>query len=285
MPLLLVLQKMEQLVRALDRKTRQVFIEAQIVEVVLSDSFQWGINWDKLMTLGVGSGDKKYDIKFETALSVGLADSFGKLSISTVDGDGLSAVLEALSAVADTNILSNPRLTVAEGNEASVQVVAKQPYQEQTTTRTDDGTETTAENYLFVEVGMTLKVRPTINEENFIQMAILPEISTISEWFGGAPQQAGAVPVVKTANAETVVTVKNGVTVMIAGLVKEELLKGTNSIPVLGDLPGIGKAFRSESDIERRTETIIFLTPRIVGGDRDVLFDQETPKPLKGIRE
>jgi len=273
-----------ELIGSFDRKTRKVFIEAKIVEVTLSDTFKWGIDWDTVLRMTISSAGQfsKYAIMPEIALPLDLAENFGKVTVNTVQGETVNAVLEMLSTVTETRILSNPHLTVVEGKEAKIEVIEKQPYEEETTTTASGGTTTTSKTYQWVDVGVLLNVTPHINEDGFITMSIRPEVSSISTWYGGAAQTAGAVPVVKSANAETTIIVKDGVTILIAGLIKEQKTSTINKIPFLGDLPYLGSAFRNVSDDIRRTETIVFLTPVIVGGDKSFLTKRNQPKQIKG---
>lgn len=281
------LKKVEEIVTAFDRRTREVFIEAKIVEVTLSDNFQWGIDWSYLSQYKHTFGDKKrrYSLKPQAKLPLNLSSAFGKLVVASIDTTDLTATLELLQTFAETKILSNPHITVEDGKEAEINVIEKQPYQLETTTTATGGTTTTSKNYQFVDVGVLLNVKPLINEDGFISMVIKPEVSSISTWYGGAPQTAGAVPVVKSANAETTVTIKDGVTIIIAGLIKDNKTKTVNKIPVFGDIPLIGKAFQNISDEIKRTETVVFLTPKVVDGERQFLLDKDIEKESKGIRE
>ena len=277
------MEEIETIIRAFDRKTRVVFIEAKIVEVTLADTFKWGVDWDRIIYL---AGDMaRYTINPEVTLPLSLTGSFGKITVDSVSSEHFDLVLEALSTVTETRILSNPHLMVEEGKEAKIEVTEKQPYQEETTTTASGGTTTTSQTYQWVDVGVTLNVTPKINEKGFISMLIKPVVSSISEWYGGDAQEAGAVPVVKSANAETTVTIKDGTTIIIAGLIKDNRTKSVNKIPLLGDIPLLGAAFTSNSDDVRRTETIVFLTPRIVKGDESFLLMKDMAKPTKGVRE
>ena len=280
------MEKIETVIKAFDRKTRQVFIEAKIVEVVLSDTFEWGIDWDVVLGWACKIGElANYTFHPEVALPLALEDDFGKVTITKVTGRDLNVVLEALSTLTDTRIISSPHLTVEEGKEATIEVIERQPYEEDTTVTAEGGTTTQSKTYQWIDVGVTLNVTPYINEDGYISMLIKPEVSSISTWYGGEAQSEGAVPVVKSANAETTVTIKDGVSIIIAGLIKENKTKTVNKIPFLGDIPLLGKAFENVSDDIRRTETIIFLTPRIVTGDEPFLLERDMPKPMKGVRE
>ena len=116
-------------------------------------------------------------------------------------------------------------------------------------------------------------------------MTIKPVMSSITSWYGGLAQAAGSVPVVKSANAQTIVTIKDGVTIIIAGLVKDNKTRTEEKIPVLGDIPWIGWAFKRINDEVTRTETIVFLTPKIVTGDTTFLLEKDQPKPLRGLKQ
>ncbi len=276
-------EKIETLLKAFDRKTREVFIEAKIVEVTLGDKFQWGVDWDTVLRL---AGQLRgVNILPNITLPLSLTSPGGKLTIRTVKTSNLDFVLELLGTVTETKILSSPHLTVEEGKEAKIEVIEKQPYQEQTTTTASGGTTTAATSYQWVNVGVTLNVTPRINKDGYIGMIIKPEMSSITTWYGGAAQAAGAVPVVKSANAQTTVTVKDGTTIIIAGMVKDNKTKTVNKRPILGDIPWVGKIFQKISDEVTRTETIVFLTPKIVDGDRAFLLEKDMPKPMKEIRE
>jgi len=277
------LEKIEVLIKTFDRRTREVFIEAKIVEVTLGDKFQWGIDWSRIVKMA--GSLSAIAVTPHVALPLSLTGTYGKVTVATTSGNNLSIILEALSTVTETRILSNPHITVEEGKESKIEVIEKQPYQEQTTTTASGGTTTASTSYQWVNIGVTLSVTPRINEDGYISMLIKPEVSSISTWYGGAAQAAGAVPVVKSANAQTTVTIKDGVTIIIAGLVKDNKTKSDNKIPLLGSIPWIGMAFKKTSDEIIRTETVVFLTPRIVSGDDTFLLEKDMPKPSKGIRK
>ncbi|MFH0983899.1 MAG: secretin N-terminal domain-containing protein [Candidatus Omnitrophota bacterium] len=281
-----VLKKVDVLVNAFDRKIREVFIDAKIVEVTLNDKFQWGIDWSRVITVAGKFSAMTIVPQAAFPLLLDKVTGMGKMTVSTTSSKNkLDVVLEALESLAETRVLSNPHITVEEGKEAKVEVIEKQPYEEDTTTTATGGTVTNAKSYQWVEIGVSLSVTPHINQDGFISMVIKPVMSSISAWYGGEPQAAGAVPVVKSANAQTTVTIKDGVTIIIAGLVKDNKTKRESKIPVLGDIPWLGMAFKRINDEVSRTETIVFLTPRIVTGEESFLLEKDRPKPLKGIRK
>lgn len=276
-------KRIETLLNAFDRKARQVFIEAHIVEVTLGDQFQWGVDWEKVLRITGTQG-----LKFIPTISLPLSaatTALGTLSIKTANATSANAVIQLLGTVTETKILSNPHLTVEEGKEAKIEVIEKQPYEEDTTTTASGGTTTASKSYRWVNVGVTLNVTARINSDGNINMLIKPEVSSIETWYGGAAQTAGAVPVVKSSNAQTTVNIKDGTTIIIAGMISDNKVKTVKKIPFFGDLPWVGKAFQNVDDHITRTETIVFLTPKIVEGDKSFLLEKEMPKPIEGIRE
>ena len=172
---------------------------------------------------------------------------------------------DALETVGETNILSAPRIMVVNNKEAKILVGSTEPYVTTTTTTPSAGPTTTAESVNFIDVGVKLYVTPTIHEDDFITMKIKPEVSSVTSNL--TTSNNNTIPIVETSEAETTVNVKDGVTVIIGGLIKEETINTTKQIPFLGKIPVLGMIFRSTNNSTSKTEIVIFLTPRIVTGD------------------
>ncbi|MCK5014696.1 MAG: type II secretion system protein GspD [Candidatus Omnitrophica bacterium] len=275
------MEKIKTIIEAFDRKTRGVFIEAKIVQVTLSDTFKWGIDWDVLFN---NAGDKPgLSLKPEVDMPASLS-TFGKLSVSrTKNNYELGAVLEAISTIGKTKILSNPHIATEEGKEATINVITQQPYSQTTTTTTDAAT-TQSTQFTFVDVGVKLNVIATINADDYLSIVIKPEVSSITSFFPDSASEQ-RVPVIETANAESTVLVKDGTTIIIAGMIKDTKSHSVNKVPFFGDLPVVGRLFSNESDEIQRTETIVFLTPRIISGDESFLLERDMVKDMKGIRK
>lgn len=274
------LRRIEDLVRLFDRRPRQVFIEAKMVEVDLNDQFSLGINWNHVFE-GI---DPRFSLSTASStLSANrtASDKTFSLNYSTIAAGGeLSAVLEALKTVGETRVLSNPQIAVMDGQEAKIEVVEDQPYKE---VQYEAGTtNVTGTTYLFKKVGVQLAVTPRINDEDMISVEVRPESSTITTWYDGVEQEG--TPVVKQSVAETTVLVKDGVTIVIGGLIKDQKQKTVNSVPLLGDIPLLGRLFKYERNTTRKTETVCFLTPRIVTGDETYLRMQEEKKAPKFLK-
>lgn len=256
------LKEFAQLMQAFDERTREVLIDAKIVQVVLSDKFQLGIDWQYFLS-------KQLKLVGATALNLtgGGSATFNALDASKA-GEA-KIVLEALRAFGNTRILSEPRLTVANNQEAKILVGSKEPYVTTQISQTGTGTSVSAESVNFIDVGVKLFVTPTIARDNFISMKIRPEVSSKTGSLTTA--QKNEIPIVETAETETVLLVEDGGTVILGGLIKDENTVDQQRIPILGDVPILGIPFRSNKHTAKKTELVIFLTPHVVTGGKGEL--------------
>jgi type II secretory pathway component GspD/PulD (secretin) len=255
------IQEIQRIINAFDRKTREVVIQAKIIEVRLDDRLAIGVDWEAVFKALV---DMQLKTVFPVAAQAGGAlTASGKLIFSTVGSEKLKAVLELIQTVGKTNILSTPHIAVVENEEAKILVGTREAYVTSAVTQTA-ASATTAEQVTFVDVGLQFKVTPTINQDGFVSMKIRPEVSSVSRLLTTAA--GNVIPVVDTSSAETTVLVKDGTTLVIAGLMKDEKVGAERKFPVLGDIPVVGALFRSRDDRVTKTELIIFLTPTIISG-------------------
>ncbi len=253
------IEAMERMILAFDEKHEEVLIEAKIIQIILSNQFQMGVDWEAVVS-------NYHSLDLDTAMSVlNSTDKHGQLSIGTIANDDYTALLEALDSVGKTNILSSPHITAINNEEAKILVGSTEPYVTTTTTTPATGPTTTAESVNFIDVGVKLYVTPTIHKDRNITMKIKPEVSSVTRFL--TTGNNNQIPIVETSQAETTVLVKDKVTIVIGGLIKDEKVATINKVPFLGDLPLLGFAFRNKDDLVRKTELVIFLTPRIITGD------------------
>ncbi|MBM3248464.1 MAG: hypothetical protein FJZ10_03455 [Candidatus Omnitrophica bacterium] len=254
------MDKISKTIAAFDEKTKEVTIEAKILQIDLSDQFQMGVDWDKIFHYNNITLAGNFDVDTGgsgNTLTVGNAD-FSKYSYY--------ALIKALDTVGKTNTLSTPRITVLNNQEARILVGTKEVYVSTSTTNTT-GISTTAEQVTFVDVGVTLSVTPTINADGFVTMKIKPEVSSTGTPYTTA--SGNKIPVVSTSVAETSVMVKDGTTIIIGGLIKDKVSDTVKKLPFFGDIPLLGLAFRSKDKTTTKTELAIFLTPHIISGEAD----------------
>jgi type II secretory pathway component GspD/PulD (secretin) len=247
------LDRIAALMQELDRQPRQILIEAKILEITLGDDESFGMDWKVMFNLG--------DSRFSFGVQ-GLSKPASGLDIHLINPVNADLVLRALHERNLVRTLSTPKLLALEDQQAETIIGDRAGYKVTTTIN-----QVTTESIQFLESGVILRVTPSVDNENRILLAIHPEVSlgTIS---------ASGIPSQKTTEVTTNMLVEDGQTVFIAGLIKQDTNESRNGVPVLGDIPGIGRLFSNESTKVNRTETIVLITPRIVADTR-ALYDDE----------
>lgn len=254
------LKEIAKIITAFDEKTPQVLIDAQVIEIKPSDKFEMGVDWDYWI---------RNHFRITSNLPIGTT---GRLLLGTTASTPTStgqykAVVDLLRTIGDTKILSSPRIMVLNNQEAKIHVGTKDAFITSTTSQGGTGTTVTSQSVNFVDTGLQIFVTPTINRDGFITMKIKPEVSSAVRTDITSQGQVTQIPIVTTSEAETTIMVKDGVTVIIGGLKKDERNKEVRKIPVLGDIPLLGFFFRRTSDEFKKSELVILLTPHIMSGE------------------
>ena len=153
------------------------------------------------------------------------------------------------------------------GKEAKILVGTKEAVVTVTTTVPATGSTVSAPEIQYVDVGTKLFVTPSIKRDGYVQIKVRPEVSTAKIESFDTGSAKNRVPIATTTEAETNVLVKSGTTLIIGGLIetKDELTK--NQMPILGNIPILGMAFKSTSSTKKKTELVVFLTPQIIMPD------------------
>lgn len=254
-------------VTALDKNEKEVLIEAKIVQIELRDDMEMGINWETVLP-----NTQHRVVNLKSEFGIANVNPVGMSTIGTLDRDGYTVVMKMIATLGKSRLLSNPRIAVVNNQEARILVGTQTPYVTDSTTTPAAGPTTTAETVNFVDTGVKLHVTPTIHEDGFITMKIKPEVSNIPRSI--VTSVNNEIPVVDTSEVETVVRVKDGVTIIIGGLIKDEMRSTKNKVPLLGDIPVLGAAFRNKTHNTDKSEIVIFLTPHIISGDVHVNTDK-----------
>ncbi len=265
-------QRTMDLVQSLDRPEPQVMISVLIAEVSLSDTVALGVeiagqdlhfSEDAILgPNGIVQGSN-----FDYVLGSALGVPFSSLGVSfSVTGEDFGFLLHALQQNSMLEILSRPILTVRNGEEGTMTIADQVPVITSSTI-SDTGAVNTSTGR--EDVGIVLTATPHISPDGYVTIALSQEISNIS---GENIQLSEGItqPVFSTREVETNVTVRDGETVIIGGLIQSRLSKGQNKIPVLGDLPYLGWLFRSENVTKSKTEMLIVLTVDIIRTDEDM---------------
>jgi len=240
-------EKIEEMVKALDRKTYQVDINAKLAEIDVEATRELGINWGLLNMhasgfSGVGSASVNSEISLSAAtLKFGTVRSWGEIN----------AILDMLEQSNKANIISNPRITTMDNREASILVGKEIPL-----IVADEAGNPITE---LTKIGIMLRVIPHVNADRTITLDLHPEVSELQS---ESTAQGGVI--ISTSEADTRVVVKNGETAVIGGLIKKVKTDLRRGVPILKDIPIIGGLFSSTSTADKKQELVIFVTPTIV---------------------
>ena len=269
------LAEIRDLIEKVDIPIRQVMIEARIVIASSNIDEQLGIRW------GGGylnvSGDKFTSIAGDTAsatnlnsqligggqvdmpsapfVDLGVAEATSGFAVGFTSTDlFLTAELSALEASGEGEVVSQPKVITGDKQKASIKSGTEIPYQEGAAS----GATTTA----FKEAVLKLDVTPNITPDDRILLDLVVNQDSVGDLVPSG--NGGLIPTIDTTELTTQVLVGNGETVVLGGVFKNEELVKVEKVPLLGDIPYLGNLFKSTANSQQKTETLIFITPRIL---------------------
>lgn len=245
---------------------RQVMIQAHIVEVSLDDNYSLGLNWNFILGYEFNKG--QIDLS-QSLLSGAIPGDFqGKYVITRADKH-FEAIIDAMKRQGQTNILSSPKISTMNNQKAVIKLTTREVSWISNTIFNAEGK--VLVNYTTPqvdEVGIFLDVTPYISEDGLITMQIHPSISEVTKT-SLSPDRNSSKPIIDMREIDTMITVKNGQTIVIAGLIVDKIMESRRSLPVLGNIPVIGNLFSNTAQDKRKSELVILLTPFILD-DRTV---------------
>lgn len=274
------LDEASRLVQALDKQTRAVLIETRILQLTLNPKFQFGVEWEKKFPVSnFRNLDFKSDFSFPEVTSV---PDFGSMRIGEVDRDSFMLSITAMKEIESTRVLAQPKLMILDREEAKLNIGDRIPYVVSTTTATSGSNTGISQDVRFIDVGLMLAVTPIINDDGFVTMKIRPEISSktgdIKSFVGsvngadGKPLEVyNLIPIVNSTVVESTVIVRDGISVILGGLIRDEMTESNRGVPYLMDIPLLGNLFKSRGEEIKKTEIVIIITPHIVTGHKEVL--------------
>jgi type IV pilus assembly protein PilQ len=270
------------LIELVDIPIRQVMIEARIVIAQSDATKNLGIEWggaylntnndnitsvsgntDNVVNLNqsvINGTQPQVDYPGALLVDLGVTRSSG-FAVGFTSGDlFLTAELSALEAAGEGEVVSQPKVITGDKQQAAIKSGTEVPYQESSAS----GETTTS----FKDAVLSLEVTPNITPDDRIMLDLQVNQDSIGELVPSG--QGGFIPSIDTTQLNTQVLVGNGETVVLGGVFKTEDIESVNKVPFFGDLPYIGAFFRNESTSSKKTETLIFITPRILA---DTLLD------------
>jgi len=253
---------------------RQVLIEASIVEIRLNDRYQAGVDWSRLGSGGILDGFTFQQSLLGTALTTAPAIAIGYNKSGTSIGD-LAASVRLLQTFGTTKVLSSPKLMVLNSQTAILKAVSNLVYFTVQTTPATFGTsgnilspQVTTTTPQSIPVGIWMSVTPQINENGMVTINVRPTISRKSDEVKDPNPDLklvpNMVPVITVREMESMLQVPSGSTVILGGLMQDEISNDTNGVPGLSSIPGIGNAFKARDESATKTELVVFLRPTVI---------------------
>lgn len=274
-----LMREIESAIQQLDTRRQQVLIEAAIIEVVGSDADQLGVQWvlgDLSSGVGLvnfsnlGSGLSKIAAGY---LSGGAAGAAGALGDGASIGVGnfensrkaYGALIQALKANTKSNFLSTPSIVTMDNEEAYIVVGQNVPFVTGSVATTAGSTVNPYTTVERKDVGITLKVVPHIGEGGSVRLEVEQEVSNVQ------PNRGQATDLVTSKRAiKTSVLADHGQTVILGGLISDDTSLTRQGIPVLGDIPYLGRLFRADTRSNEKRNLLVFIHPTIVGDSDDI---------------
>ncbi len=303
------MSKIQQIIERLDRPTDQVMIESKFVEITRSDVKNLGVNWASLSGYSIGASELSRDLDRTRAgerTNATLNDSttnltsggtspgatlddtlqqindFTRVVSSTradsalLSADAFNVVLSALEENDTVELVTTPTVVTLNNTQAQINIGEEFPIPEFTFNEEQGSFEVSG--FEFKPIGIILNVTPQVNSAGFINLSIQPEISsrTGTVNFGGA--SAAEIPIITTRKTISTVTIKSGFTLAIGGLIDKQTRVEDTKVPLLGDIPLMGRLFKSSEDALNLRNLIIFITAKVLNPDgstyRDVFSQQ-----------
>jgi general secretion pathway protein D len=248
------------LLQMLDKPSKAALIEVTVAEMSSDDADKLGVEWS--FTNGRSNGGSIVGGTLG-GLNLGTAG----LNYQILDAAG--SVKLALNALASKNratVLSSPRLLARNGESASIQVGQEVPIiTSQSSTPTTGTSATVLQTVQYRSTGVILKIKPVIHSGDQVDLDISQEVSAAATTTTGV----SVSPTFSSRKVDTKLTLRNGTTVMLGGLISEDSSGGDAGVPLLKDIPMLGALFRSQTAAGSRKQLVVLITPYIINNDND----------------
>ncbi len=274
-------ETVKDVIQKLDIRRRQVYVEAAIIEMGLARQRDLGFEFRSVSQI---SGDKVIAAGgtnfggMEPAIVQGPAGlaSIDGLAVGAVKGTftfkgveffNVGALLRALQTDGDVNVLSTPNILTTDNEKAEIMVGENIPFVTGQTQSAATGSGSILTSIDRRDVGISLKITPQISSDDNVRLEIYQEISAVTETPGLNPNVVG--PSTSKRSASTTVVVKDQETVVIGGLIRDNVISNTRKVPLLGDIPILGWLFKFKTTRVEKTNLMIFITPHIIRTESD----------------
>lgn len=252
-------QRLVELLEFVDRRARQVLLQAVVAEIQLNSDSSLGVEWN------ITQGDI-------TGGTSGLTQT-GNLNLTGVFGDVTAKFAAALES-GDAKVLSSPRIIALDQETASINI-GEQIAVKTGEISTGNNNAEVVNSFKYIDIGITLEITPSINENGLVELAISQEVS--SPGAGG-----GDTPPINTRSLQTRLLADSGDTVYMGGLISQNVASTESKVPLLGDIPGLGFLFKYQTQREANTELVLLVTPYVINSREEANFYTEQFRTLTG---
>jgi len=267
-------EALKAVIRKLDIPREQVLVEVLIAEVSFTKTMELGVEWrvaddldgDAAVFAGTSYGEfDQLAVSFPALPSGLVVGAIGEtITFGDLEFPSLGALIRALKTDSDVNILSTPTIVTTDNREAEIVVGQTVPFQ---TSQKFDANNQPIYTFDYRDVGLTLRLTPQINSDRFVKMDIFSKLEALVATAVGTQELA---PTTLKRQADTTVVVKDGHTVVIGGMIRDDKIKNVRKVPFLGNLPLFGPLFRSETTTSEKTNLLIFMTPHIISSSEQL---------------
>lgn len=280
---------LKMVIEKLDIPREQVMVEVLIAEISFTKTMELGVEWriaddiDGDAAVFAGSGFGQFDqvaANFPASAPDGLV--VGAIGETITFGDlefpSLGALISALKTDSDVNILSTPTIVTTDNKEAEIIVGQTVPFK---TSEKFDSNNQPVVTFDYRDVGLNLKLTPQINSSNYVKLDIFTKLEALVSGTVGTTQELAPTTLKRQAN--TTVVVKNGNTVVIGGMIRDDKIENVSKVPIFGSLPLLGPLFRSQSSRSEKVNLLIFLTPHVISSSDQL--EKEAKERAKKFRD
>ena len=270
--------KLQSVIRDLDTRRNQVFVEAVILEVQVDRLRQIGS--DPVQVIAAGKSGALQGIaslntapeNLSTVAKAIIGDAVTGGAVSALNTVNIRAFLQLLLSLTDTNVLSTPQVLAADNQKAKIVVGENRPFPTGQAQGITGGTLVTIERK---DVGVTLEFTPQVLENDLIRLEIKQEITAIAEnvaqTIGSGTSSVPVGPTTTKRSMETTTIAKDQQTIVVGGLVRDNIIISERKVPLLGDIPFLGWLFKFQSRAIEKLNLLVFLTPTLVRDEADMV--------------
>lgn len=306
-----ILAEIQNVITQVDVPRLQVLIEAAIVEITVEDSNSTGIEYGAVdesgdevplastsvngVIAGLLSRLIGTSVTTDDETNSGIGEGVGlstlanistpTIAIAKVDPNGISfgAIIAALSENKDSNLLSTPHVLTTDNQLASIFVGQNVPFRTGTLNLNEQGGQAPVSTVKREDVGITLEVTPHVRSDLSVHLQVFNDISAVTTPSLGIGESGFSDIVTNKRELRTEIVAKNGQTIVLGGLIRDDVTSTIRKVPGLGSVPVLGRLFRSSSTTTRKNHLLIFIRPTVIQGDEDVesIYDRKMERIWK----